>query len=308
MPCHLTYIKEELETISSRYGSNVTFSQRASSHSTIRIGGETAAWYVPVEADELKYLTGFLKEQDIRAIIAGACSNMLFPDERMEVVVINLGGEMSDIEFSGDRVEVGAGRKLSSLIRESCSMGLCGLEGLVGIPGTVGGALAMNASYSGSISDSLESIQVMDDAGDLIRVDRRRIETGYRKLSWQGPGIIVRAAFRLAEGDPAEIKKRMISFFRAKMDSQPLGEKTIGCIFKNPAGAETSRAAAWELIDMAGMRGFRRGGARISEKHANFIINESGASSSDVKSLISLVKEKVRQSQGTELEEEIKVL
>jgi UDP-N-acetylmuramate dehydrogenase len=297
-------IRDSLGGISAEYGGSVVFTHRLSSLSSIGIGGEAAALYGPSSEDELKAVLKLAGEESAKIIFVGSCSNILFPDAAMDAVVIRPGGKFAMIEFDGARVTAGAGVKLSRLIRDSSSKGLSGFEGLSGIPATVGGALAMNASYRGSISDRLERIQVMDPGGRVCWVEKSGLEAGYRHLDLRETGVILKAVFSLVPDDPGKIRKRVRDLVREKMDSQPLDKRTLGCIFKNPGPGRP----AWELIDKAGMRGRKHGGAAVSEKHANFIVNENSASSSDVRELINEIKEKVKEVSGITLEEEIRII
>lgn len=298
------YLRDRLGDISARYGGSVTFTPRLSSLSSIGIGGEAGAMYIPSSEDELKAVLKLAGAESVKVIFVGSCSNILFPDAPVDAVIIRPGGKLAMIEFDGTHVTAGSGVKLSRLIRECSSRGLSGFEGLSGIPAAVGGALAMNASYRASISDHLERIQLMDPEGRVYWVEKREIETGYRYIEGAGAGVMLRAVFGLFRDDPGKIRESIIGLVREKMNSQPLDKRTLGCIFKNPS----SGPPAWELIDRSGMRGRRRGGAGVSEKHANFIVNEKSASSDDVRGLIDEIKEKVKEFSGITLEEEIRII
>jgi UDP-N-acetylmuramate dehydrogenase len=299
------HLREALRKISEKYRSRVFFSERLSVHSAIGIGGEAEAWYMAVSEEELKEVFSFLDSENISKIVVGMCGNILFPDSCTDAVVIRPAAALADIEFDGTLITAGAGVKLSELIRFSSSKGLSGFEGLVGIPASVGGALSMNASYRGSISDRLESMRVLRDDGRISWIERQKIDTGYRRLSWGGTGTILKAVFRPDNDAADRIRERIKAALWEKMASQPLNRKTLGCIFKNPGSTDL---AAWQLIDKAGMRGKMSGGAKVSEKHANFIVNERDATSGDVKVLIRRIKETVQEKCGIELEEEIRII
>ena len=299
-------IARELKKISESYGSLFIEKQKLGLCSTIGIGGIAEAFYVPLSDKELEESLRLLKSGDKKFFIAGNGSNILFPDEGFRGVVIKLGENSVSWGNQGKTVTVSSGVKLSRLLRECMHRGLSGLEGMAGIPASVGGALKNNASsYSGSITGVLDKIFVLDDSFEKRWIEKREIDTDYRSVSWKGGGTILKAVFTFKETSPKNVKDSVRSFLLEKFKKQPCDKKTLGCVFKNP---KTSNVTAWELIDGAGMRGKRTGGAVVSERHANFIINEGGATSEDVKKLIAEIKSRVEKLSGVRLEEEIEII
>ncbi len=299
-------MRNSLRRLCEKDGGEILFDHQLRSHSTIAIGGKAVGWYAPSSLEELRDVRSFLDDSGVRWAVLGKGSNVLIPDEGLDAVVINLSGDVfKGIKVEGRKVTAGAGVYLGGLISECCRQGLGGLEGLVGIPGTVGGAVVMNASYRTSIGERLERVLVLDAGGRVKWVDGEDLDLGYRFSSFDRRDIILEAVFDLEEGSPEELKNKQRRYFLEKMRKQPLDEKTLGCVFKNPGGSEY---AAGELIERSGMKGARRGGAVVSEKHANFIVNDGGASSADVIGLMEEMREKVRGKFGVELEPEVRIL
>lgn len=299
-------IKDALSGLCDKNGSSIIFDEQLSWHSAISTGGKAAAWYEPLSPAELRETLPLLRDAGVRTIVIGNGSNVLMPDEKLEAVVISLSSDcFTHKRFKGDQLTVGAGEKLSALMSLCCARGLSGLEGLVGIPGTVGGALVTNASYKSTISDCLLRVKVIDRKGNVRHREREDLTFGYRKSSFDEGEIIIEAVFKLKGAAVLDLGKRLKDFFLEKIGSQPLDEKTLGCIFKNP---KSSKYRSAELIEMAGMKGRRRGGAVVSEKHANFIVNSGRATSADIKTLIREIKDKVRQDFSVELAPEIEIL
>jgi UDP-N-acetylmuramate dehydrogenase len=235
--------------------------------------------------------------------LLGGGSNILVRDEGASGLVIRLAGELfQSIQVSGNMVTAGGGAKLGHVISTSVREGLGGLETLVGIPGTVGGALHGNAGgRGGDIGQWTCHATVMTRAGELIERRREDLVFAYRASSLDEL-VILQARFQLEPDDPEELTKRMQKQWIVKKASQPLAHQSAGCIFKNPRGM-----SAGMLIDQAGLKGTRVGGAEVSDRHANFIIAEPGATSEDVLKLIDLVRSRVAERLGVELETEIEV-
>ena len=285
---------------------HVVFDHPLRGHSTISIGGKADAWFVPSSPEELERVIRLLNEEGIRAVVIGNGSNTLIPDEGLCGVAINLSDSaFRGIEARGQVVTAGAGACLGGLLRYCCQRGLAGLEGLSGIPGTVGGALCMNASYRSAISDRLVKVHLVGPDGRGAWIEKKDIKFGYRYSSLKGKGVITSGVFHLEPEDAGLVKARMTEYFADKLERQPLGKKTLGCVFKNPAKVGY---ASGELIDRTGMRGLCRGDAQVSEKHANFIVNRARASCRDVIELIREVREKVLEKFSVELEPEIEIL
>jgi len=299
-------VKNELRKLYSTWGGELEFDYSLKAHSTIAIGGEASVWLVPSSIEELKEAKSFLEDAGVEVFIIGAGSNILIPDKHLNTAFIKLGlGIFKEITFDHQTVTVGSGVLLSRLLSSCCRKGLKGMEGLVGIPGTLGGALVMNASYESAISDPLSKVLVLDDEGRMEWLDKGDIKFGYRSSSFKEDAVILQAVFQLEEDSPGEIVERLKSSFVDKIKKQPFGKRSLGCVFKNPAEHEYTSA---EMIDSCGMKGYTLGDAEISLEHANFIINRGEASYEDVVSLVSEVQKKVREKFSVELEPEIKIL
>lgn len=299
-------MRDKIEKICRDTGSKVFFDEDLSKHTTIALGGSCPFWIEPLSNDALNRILKVLSGETIAYKVIGEGSNILFPDNGVKDAFIRLDEKgFNRIEASPSDIRVSSGMKLSVLLSECAKEGLSGFEGMIGIPGTVGGALVMNASYKGAISDHLTRVLVMDPSGETKWIDKENITFGYRSASFNKGDIILEAVFALIKDSSENIISRMTEYFSGRLDKQPLGEKSLGCVFKNPEKCDKS---SWELIDAAGMRGRSIGGAKISEKHANFIINENAATSKDVITLIEEVKSAVREKSGIELELEIEIL
>ncbi|MDD5488354.1 MAG: UDP-N-acetylmuramate dehydrogenase, partial [Candidatus Omnitrophica bacterium] len=229
---------------------------------------------------------------------------ILFPDEDVEKAIISLSfPSFRDICLENGLVRAGAGLRMNELLSFSCRKGLTGFEGLAGIPGTIGGALVKNASCEGSISDHLVKVLLMDGAGNMRWVSKDEMGFGYRSSSILSDEVVVEGVFSIKEDDPDNVRSRVRDSFLRKMRKQPLEGLSLGSVFKNPEGM-----MAWELVDQVGMRGYRSGGAVVSVKHANFILNGSGARAEDVKNIIGEAQRRIRAEFGMTLELEIEVL
>jgi len=282
-------------------------------YTTFRIGGPARYFIEPADIDDLKLLLGILKRGRINFLLLGAGSNLLVADRGVAKAVIHLGSPpFKAVRIRGNMLEAGAGALLGSVIAKAAQQGLSGLEFLTGIPGTVGGALAMNAGISEKpspgrkpqvkgIFDTVKDVTVMDSLGRMRRLARSRIRFGYRSSSL-AKYIILSASFRLSRNKRTEIKNRMRRYVRHRLATQGKAWRCAGCVFKNPAGQSAGR-----LIDLAGLKGFKVGGAEVSNRHANFIINKGGASAHDVLRLMRLIRKRVESRFGIELEPEVKI-
>ena len=299
-------LRAKLSELSRRSGGRLDFDHPLGDHTTIRIGGRADAWYEPASQEDLREVIMALRDFSQRFMVMGNGSNTLVPDDGLDAVVIKLSaGPFVAVEARGRMLSAGAGASIGGLIIYSCNAGLSGLEGLAGIPGTVGGAVVTNASYRGSISDRLKSITVMMPGGEVDTIEKKDLFFAYRHSSVRSGEIILKANFLLEETDPADIKRKTDDFLKEKRARQPLHEKTLGCVFKNAPDVECSSG---EMIEKTGFKGHRSGGAQVSEKHANFIVNTGGASAKDVISLMEEIKVKVRERFSVELEPEIKII
>jgi len=272
-------------------------------HTWFQLGGPAEFFAEPENPDQLVALMERCREQDVPVRVLGQGSNILVRDEGVPGMVIRLSAPaFAEIKVEGCNVTAGSGALLGRVVTTSVYNGLGGLEGLVGIPGTVGGAVHGNAGTNvGDIGQWLTSVTVLSDAGGIIERQRDEIFFGYRQTSISEP-VILEARFQLVEDDPHELARRMQKHWIVKKASQPMGHQCAGSVFKNPRGA-----TAAELIEAAGLKGTRIGGAVVSERHTNFIIAEPECTSQDVLRLIELVRSQVRDRMGVQLELELEI-
>lgn len=237
----------------------------------------------------------------VKALGRGA--NVLVSDDGFDGVVVRLeGSSFRKTVRRGTRLHVGGGVDLTRLIRYCCGRGLSGLEGLAGIPASVGGAIRMNAGGRyGEFGDVVRQVEIVRPDGQRETWSKEQCGFGYRSSNL-GDNIVVAAELELREDDPTQVRKRFDEYFAVKQASQPLAEHSAGCIFKNPPGR-----SAGALIDQAGLKGTECGAASVSEKHANFIVARSGATASDVLRLIDVIRDRVHDAFNTDLEVEIDI-
>lgn len=272
-------------------------------HTWFMLGGPAQYYAEPRSVDELTRLIQRCQQEEIPVRLLGGGSNVLVRDEGVPGVVVSLANpSFAQIEVRGTRVTAGGGAKLGHVISTAVGEGLAGLETLVGIPGTIGGALHGNAGgRGGDVGQWTHRASVMTRSGEIIERQREELVFAYRQSSLDEL-VILSADFELETEDPEQLTKRMQTQWIAKKAAQPLGHQRTGCIFKNPRGM-----SAGMLIDQAGLKGTRVGGAEVSDRHANFIIAEPGATAQDVLRLIELVRSRVADRLGVELETEIEV-
>ena len=272
-------------------------------HTWFCIGGPAEYFAEPATVDELAALVRRLHENEIPTRLLGGGSNVLVRDEGVPGMVIRLSAPaFAETSIQGRKITAGGGVKLGQLISTSVREGLAGLEALVGIPGTLGGALHGNAgSRAGDIGQWTCRATIMTRTGEIIERGRDDLTFAYRESSLDEL-VILSGQFELDQEDSEELTKRMQKHWIVKKANQPLGHQSAGCIFKNPRGM-----SAGMLIDQAGLKGTRVGGAEVSDVHANFIVANEGASSQDVLRLIELVRSRVTERLGVDLETEIEV-
>ena len=282
-------------------------------YSTFQIGGLARFFSEPTSTDELQSLLDFARTEELPLLISGKGSNLLFPDEGFPGLVVTLiHFEPNRILFDPGQqcVTASSGVNLYRLALAARDAGLGGVEFLSHIPGTLGGALMMNAGFSRfpgrkmEIGDLVEEVTVFSPEGELRRLDRSQLNFGYRKTNLDGY-VILEGRIRLYRAKPEEIQKEIQASFSYRNQVQDLRYPSAGSVFKNPEGKQGSSG---QLIEKAGLKGKRIGGAMISDRHANFIVNVGGARSSDVLELISLAQEKVFEAFGVHLEPEIRVI
>ena len=289
---------------------NVVSAEMLARHTSLGIGGPAAIWAEPRDVKELKRIVIFAKDNNIPTLTLGGGTNVLASDEGFNGMVIHLGSSVfKNIKISGTTVRIGAGYSVPRLVKLCCNEGLSGLESLVGIPGTVGGAVYMNAGGWSSplyknIGDYVASLKVMDNKGKIRTIKRKDLVFGYRSSNLSSY-VILEAALKLGREDKSDLVSRCSKFLKMKKDKQVLDMPSAGCVFKNPKDFQFTTG---QMIDMLGLKGKRAGGAQVSEKHANFIINRKAASCGDVLRLIDIIKRKVMDNYNISLELEIKVI
>lgn len=278
-------------------------SEPLAKYSYFKIGGPAQFFLEPRNVDELQSVVLCCIENGIPMRVFGGASNILFKDAGTQGAVIRIHNEeFAKIEIEGTTVTAGAGAMLSNLVSQTVNAGLAGLECLVGIPGTVGGALHGNAGgHNGDTGQFATSISVMTARGEIFVRTADELSFSYRQSSINEL-VILNATFELKQDDSDEITDRMKKNWIMKKANQPLTHQSAGCIFKNPRGMH-----AGALIEQAGLKGTRIGGAEISDRHANFIINEENATTENVLDLINLAQNTVSEKFGVELELEIEL-
>ncbi|MBF0216518.1 MAG: UDP-N-acetylmuramate dehydrogenase [Candidatus Omnitrophica bacterium] len=298
-------VRRSLWAHAAAMGGAVVFDEPLAKYNTFFAGGTAFSVYSPSCGVELGSLVAYLIGNGIQYMVIGKGSNLLFKDIYYDKVFILLEHEnFKRMTVSGKILISGAGAKLSSLITFSAKNGLSGFEGLAGIPGTLGGALINNASNKCAVSENLLSVKVINRDGAVEVIQKEKAEFSYRRSSLRET-IILEAEFLMESKLSSEIRERIKMTFIEKLLKQPLEERTLGCVFKNPAG---NFLPAGKLLENAGLKGARVGGALISGKHANFIVNSGGASSDDVARLMGVAGDKVFKMFGVELEPEIEII
>lgn len=272
-------------------------------YTSFRTGGVAEIFVEPRNTSELKKVLQFCKDEQKKVFIFGEGTNLLVNDNGVKGVVIHLGGvDFKKIERNGRYVSSGAGVNLPQLIRKTALWGLGGLEVLVGIPGTVGGAVMMNAGGKyGDISVTIDSLTTMSYDGKITNLNRKDVEFAYRKCSLNKQ-IVVQVEFALKESRKEELLEKMDEIYKEKKEKQPLSTFNAGSIFKN-----SHHFKAAELIDKANLKGQKVGGAVVSKKHANFIVNTGNATSADILELIKIIKETIKKKYNVSLEQEIQI-
>jgi UDP-N-acetylenolpyruvoylglucosamine reductase len=275
---------------------------------TIRTGG-AADWFArPTDEERLGGLLAWADAEGQAVGIVGSGSNLLVADEGFQGLVLKLDGELASVAGEGERLLCGGGARLPSAAVKAAGWGLSGLEFGVNIPGTVGGAVKMNANaYGGQLARVLEWVDVVTPAG----CERRRPEQlgfAYRSSNLGGDEVVARASFGLEQGDPEAIKATMAAMRERRHQAQPSGIKTFGSTFKNPEDEPAAGRTAGQLLEAAGCRGLQIGGARFSPVHANFVENADAATTADVLELIAEGRRRVHDRFGVALEPEVQVL
>lgn len=288
-------------------GEGIEYDCPMARHTTFRVGGK-AEVLCPIETvDQLQVVMAFLNQEAIPYLVVGRGSNLLVKDGGIEGVVLILRGRLATIEKSpegGSMFTAGGGLSITELLRYCQTQGLGGLEFLAGIPGTVGGAVAMNAGARGQdMGARVAGVHLVMPHGDVVTMTREDMHFSYRQSSTPHGAVIVKVELALEQAKPEAVAAKVAACLKERQEKQPLEHPSAGSIFKN-----SPQGYAGELIEKAGLKGKRIGGAVISPKHANWIVNMGGAQAEDILALMKLAQQKVREQTGIVLDPEIKVV
>ena len=282
---------------------NISYSldEQMKNHTSFKIGGKCDCFVMPKTVCELKSVIDAVKKLDIPYFVLGKGSNILVSDAGIEGAVISTA-DLNGITVNGEEITAFAGESVASVCTAAYKNGLTGLEFAFGIPGSIGGGLYMNAgAYGGEFSDTVISAEYLDKNGEIKSISVSDMALSYRtSIFKENGGIILSVTFRLQKGDKAEIKAKMDDFLNRRKTKQPLEYGSAGSTFKRPIGY-----FAGALIEKNGLKGYSVGGAKVSEKHAGFVINYDNATCDDVKALISHIQKTVKENDGVDLTPEI---
>ena len=275
---------------------------------TVRTGGNADFFARPRNEGELLVVLTWAAAEGLALGVVGSGSNLLVADSGFRGLALKLGGELAVIERDGDGVLCGGGARFPSVSAKAAAWGLAGIEFGVNIPGTAGGAVKMNANaYGGQLAEALDWVDVFTATGRQRR-SPDSLDFAYRSSNLTPNEVVSRVAFNLRRDDPAAIRARLNEMRVKRREAQPSGIKTFGSTFKNPADERAEGRSAGQLLEAAGCRGLRHGGARFSEKHANFVENEGTATTADVLELMAEGRRRVHELTGVVLEPEVQVL
>lgn len=296
--------KDALPEILTQPGTRLRFGEPLAKHTHFGIGGETTAYVEVSTIEELAALARFHRKWEVPIAIIGRGSNLLVSDKGFNGISVRLIDALANLEVDGNIVTVGAGHSLPGLSKVMSKQGLSGVEFALGIPGSVGGALIMNAgAWGSSFGDVVTDVTVMRDTGELIKLNHAEANFEYRHSGLDAYFCVVGATLKLQPGDVGTITAQMKDFYKQKMATQPFTEENAGCMFKNPPGDSAGR-----LIDISGLKGYRIGGAEVSTVHGNFILNIDKATAADVLELVAYIQKQVHEKTGISLQTEVKRL
>jgi UDP-N-acetylmuramate dehydrogenase len=309
---------DSIRWLESRFKNSVSFEEPMSKHTSLRIGGPAEIFAAPETIEDLRALINWSREKGLSYLVIGRGTNLLVKDAGIRGIVVKLTKclnaiEQTETNTDGVFIKAMAGANLTSLCSYTLKRGLSGMNFSLGIPGTVGGGIIMNAGTAhGSMDSVLRSIDVLLPTGLMFCIERKFLDFAYRKLSWNpkltdghaDQTIILNGCFSFCPSDPEKLKKAARKILKARHRKQPIGLPSAGCFFKNPASGPT----AGQLIEMAGLKGKSVGGAEISSKHANFFINRCNASAADFLALIDLTEDVVSRKFNIHLEREVKIV
>lgn len=294
-----------MHQLGSRVRGEVRFDEPLASYTTYRIGGPASALVLPRSVEDVAATLRFARETETRWLVLGLGSNVLIADQGFDGIVLRLGKGLDRVAAEGETMwKVGAGLPTPHLARRSAAAGLGGVHLLIGVPGTVGGGVYMNAGAHGQdFSQVVRSAEVVEPDGSLRTIPGSAVPWRYRESGLEGR-IVVGAAIELRPEDPKELKEGVRRHLRWRKEGTPFTEPCCGSVFRNPGKPRT----AGHLIDAAGMKGFTIGRAQVSPVHANYIVNLGGGTARDVLAVIEAVRERVMREFGVELELEVKII
>lgn len=271
-------------------------------HTTFQVGGDADCLILIEKEEEFASLIRYLNQIEIPYLVLGNGSNLLVSDDGFRGIVLKTKGSFSEITVDGEQITAQAGALLSQVAKAAYEQGLTGFEFAAGIPGTVGGAVVMNAgAYDGEMSQVVSRVQVIDKTGEILTMDNESMEFGYRKSAIKNqPFVAMQVTYQLQKGDKEQIKERMDELAAARREKQPLEFPSAGSTFKRPKGY-----FAGKLIMDAGFRGYTLGGAQVSEKHCGFVINKGNATAQDISDLMKEVSDGVYEKFNVRLEPEV---
>jgi UDP-N-acetylmuramate dehydrogenase len=282
----------------------VIFDAPMKKFTSIKVGGPADSLLFPKDMVELRKVVRYTRRKDIPILILGKGTNLVVRDKGIRGWVISLTQGMKKVQLEGNVIEAEAGLSLQRLVQFSIQKNLTGLEPFFGIPGTVGGGLAMNAGAWGvELKDILLSITLMNEKGEVVERPRKKLKFSYRRLAIPPTWIILKGRFQLKKGRKEEILEHVRSYSEIRKRTQPLDYPSAGSIFKNPA-----EGPAGKWIEEAGLKGFRMGQAMVSDRHANFIINLGKATAQEVIHLMEWVERKIYEEKAISLEREVRVV
>lgn len=298
--------REQQNYILEKFPTMAKIDEPMKKHSSFGIGGKAKILFLPQKKEDLKFILKYSVKNKIDTFFMGSGSNILMSDKGFDGILISLKRSFKNIVFNDNgEIVAGSGVMLRRMVKEAIDKNLKGLESLAGVPGTLGGALYMNAgAYGAEISNYFLSARIININGKEIELTKNDVKFSYRKSTFPKDCILIEARFKFDKGDIEKIKNNKNKFSNSRVESQPLNFRSAGSIFKNPS----SSLAAGYLIDQAGLKGCRKGGAMISDKHANFIVNLGKAESSDVIYLIKKIQDKVFAEFNVNLNLEIKLV
>ncbi|MGZ6525458.1 MAG: UDP-N-acetylmuramate dehydrogenase [Tumebacillaceae bacterium] len=298
--------KDQIQSIFA--GANVgtvTFDEPLSKHTSWRIGGPADVFVQPTESEHLVRIMHLTHQHGIPWYVIGKGSNLLVRDGGVRGVIIKLADNFADLTINGNTLTAQGGRSFVSAANHAIRHGLSGLEFATGIPGTVGGAVMMNAgAHGGEVKDALIDCHVLTPQGELLHLSQEDLRFSYRySILKDRPMLVVDASFALQPGDVQEMSERVRNWAKRRQTTQPLAMPSCGSVFRNPEGTHSGA-----LVEQAGLKGTRIGGAQISELHGNFIVNTGGATAKDVLQLIELVQRTILEKYGHDLHPEVRIV